>query len=145
MCLWAPRLSLFAPTFLRKSLMHRHGADLAKPIAAALKKDLGIWQVGQTYAFKAINACTHSRGADAVTSSLAIAPVGSKARGKRVEVPGKGVFTLAGNGNVTYTGPACYIGNVTIRYRAQDTTGQWADSTLTIKVRNAGGKEICRL
>ena len=117
----------------------------SKPIAAPLTKDLGIWQMGQAFTFKAIKAFTPSRGADAVSTSLAIAPLGSKAWGKRVEVPGKGVFTLAGNGQVTYTGPACYTGKVIIRYRAQDTTGQWADSTLTIKVRNPGGKEICRL
>lgn len=106
MCLWALRLSLFAPTFLRTSLCIVAVPAWSKSIAAPLEQDLGTWQMGQAYAFKAINAFTHSRGADAVTSSLAIAPVGSKARGNRAEVPGKGVFH---------------------------------------KVRNPGGKGICRL
>ena len=117
----------------------------SKPIAAPLTKDLGIWHMGQAYTFKATKGFTPSRGAKAVTSSMSIAPLGSRAWGKKVAVPGKGVFTVARDGRVTYTGPACYTGSVTIRYRAQDSTGQWADSTLTIKVRNPGGKELCRL
>lgn len=116
-----------------------------KPAAAPLRKNLGVWQMAKPYTFGALKKFTPALGAKAVTSSLAIAPMGTSAWGKRVEVPGKGIFALAGNGKVTYTGPTCYSGNVTVRYRAQDSTGQWADSTLTIKVANPGGKEICRL
>ena len=114
------------------------------PVAAPLRKDFGVAQVTDSHVFKALAALSPSAGADAVASSLQIAHRDTGDWGGEVTVEGKGTFTVHDDGTVVYTGPACFVGKVTVDYRAQDTTGQWADSTLTVKVRPLEGKDICR-
>lgn len=120
-------------------------AGRSNPSARPIRKDLGVWQMGHAYNVKAIRAFTPSQGSKTVRDSVVIAAVGSGKWSGAVSVPGKGDFTVRGDGSIRYTGPACYTGKVSILYRIHDSSGQWASSTVTVKVRGLSGKEICRV
>ena len=110
----------------------------SRPVTPPFIRDFGVTTAATVHVFNPLKAFTPSKGAKTVSRSLQIGKPGSKGWKATVTIPGKGTFTVT-KGKVVFTGVPGWQGTTRIRYRAMDTSRQWAASTLTVLVAKVPG------
>ena len=111
---------------------------VSSPMTPPFVRDFGVTSEPTRHVFQPLKRFKPSKGATVVASSLQLRPKAGAGWDRSVTVPGKGTFTAV-RGRVVFVGVPGWSGTVVIRYRAQDTSGQWAASTLTVRVAKVPG------
>ncbi len=111
----------------------------AEPCVATAAPDTSTGAQGEVQVYNVVANDTPSEGASFILGSLTLALVDSpvegstvSADGKKVTVPGEGVYVALSSGKIQFTPEASFVGKAKgVRYSIKDTNGQTVQGTYT--------------